>query len=274
MRTVLFVAALVSVFAGCLLYWRWKNDSSGDVASIAGQEATLGAGNAQSNRTRVLVGPGEPTRGAAEPVVTLIEFCDFRTPACKRTARTLFEAVLAYPNDVRVVFKPRPTTGDAESMTAAEAALAAQEQGKFWEMHDALFLDSDRLDRAAIEDKARRLGLDLTRFRAALDGHTCMPAIEASTAYASKVGVDSVPALFLNGLRIEDASQPFVHLKPRIEAEIKRARSHGAEKGVAGVELYRELMRAARPYSPRPADAGVTGSAAAVVQPASAPSPR
>ena len=217
--------------------------------SVEAQETTLGASNALSNRTRVLVAPGDPVRGGEEVLVTLVEFCDFRTPKCKHTARTLFESVLDYPQDVRVVFKVVAAPGDADSMAAAEAALAAHEQGKFWQMHDLLFQEPERSDRASLEDKAQRLGLDMTRFRAALDGHTYMPAIEASTAYASKVGVDSVPALFLNGLRIEDAAQPFVHLKPRIEAEIKRARAFAEEKGMAGADLYRELMREARPYS-------------------------
>ena len=241
---ILTVLVLVALAAALYLHGRRGASES---LPIAEQEAALGGGDIQSDRLRVLVGPGDPVRGAADAVVTLVSFCDFKSRGCKHAARTLLEAVLAYPTELRVMFKPLPAKNDPQSVAAAEAALAASEQGKFWEMHDLLFADPNALDRAGLEQKAQRLGLDMPRFRASVDAHEQLPTIEESIAYAAKLGVQSAPALFLNGVRLEDAEQPFVHLKPRIDSELRRVRSLMQEQGLSSAEVYPAMMRGARP---------------------------
>src|SRR5262245_24613855 len=98
---------------------------------IADQERELGPGNANSDRTRVLVGPGDYVRGPADAPVTIVEFSDFQCPYCKRAADTVHQIWKEYPKEVRFVFKQNPLSFHQNAYIAAEAAAAAGEQGKF-----------------------------------------------------------------------------------------------------------------------------------------------
>lgn len=82
---------------------------------------------------------GSPVRGPADAWVTLVEFSDFECPYCASVQATIDQLRLAYPADVRVVFKHYPLSFHAHARAAAIAAECAGEQGRFWEMHDAIF---------------------------------------------------------------------------------------------------------------------------------------
>ena len=84
--------------------------------------------------------PGNsPQKGPAGAKVTIIEFSDFQCPFCSRVVPTLKKLHETYPNDVRVIFKHNPLSFHEDANLAAQATIAAEEQGKFWEMHDKLF---------------------------------------------------------------------------------------------------------------------------------------
>ncbi len=244
-KTAVIAAALAAL--ALLLYLLVPRTPDLETRPVAEQDAALGSGEPQSNRVRVLVAPGDPTRGPADALVTLVTFCDFASQACKRTARSLLEARLAFPAEVRVVFKPFP---GPDSSLASEAALAAHEQGKFWEMHDLLFLEQAALAPGVLTGHAQRLGLDVATFRARLDSRALRPAVEEALAYGEQIGVGIAPALFVNGLPVQDAALPFVQLKPRIEAEIARSRSRMVEQDLSAAEIHEAVMREARPRLP------------------------
>src|SRR5690606_9962715 len=124
----------------------------------------------QGERARVSYGEDDPYKGAAAPLVTIVEFSDFQCPYCGRLAAALDEVVADYPEDVRLVFKQYPLPMHADAEPGARAALAAHAQGKFWEMHDALFANSREMSRGALIAHARTIGLDMKRFEADLDG--------------------------------------------------------------------------------------------------------
>ena len=104
-----------------------------------------------------------PARGNPGAPVTLVVWSDFQCPFCARASTTMRELEAAYPEQLRVVFKHLPLPFHESAFFAAEAALAAHEQGKFWQMHDCLFARQDRMDPASIAAEARALGLDLPR---------------------------------------------------------------------------------------------------------------
>src|SRR4051794_31153537 len=110
-----------------------------------------------------------PSRGLAAAPVTIVVFSDFECSYCAKGERTLREVEAAYPGKVRLVFKNAPLPMHTHARLAAKAALAAGEQGKFWEYHDALFEQQDSLDRPGLEAAAQKLGLEMARFRASLD---------------------------------------------------------------------------------------------------------
>ena len=124
---------------------------------------------------------------------------------------------------------------------AAEASLEAHAQGKFWEYHDKLFANQRALERADLERYAEEVGLNMGRFRAALDGHTHQAEIEADQAASRSSGArHGTPAFFING-RLLQGAQPGDACKAAIDAALA-APAGGARPGPA----------APRPSAPRP----------------------
>lgn len=127
------------------------------------------------------------------------------------------------------------------AMPAAEAALAANAQGKFWEMHDKMFENQRALAREDLERYAQEIGLDMGRFRRSLDTHEFQRQIEASQALAAQLGARGTPSFFINGRPLRGA-QPFEGFKTVIDEEIQRANRLVAS-GVPRARLYAELTK-------------------------------
>ena len=157
-----------------------------------------------------------PTRGSATAPVTVVVFSDFECPFCAKGELTLKELEEQYRGKVRVVFKNSPLPMHEHARLAAKAALAAGQQGKFWEYHDALFAQQDALDRAALDALAKKLGLDVARFDAALDGPALDAALDADLAEAKRVDVKGTPAFFVNGRNVQGA-QPLAAFKTKVD---------------------------------------------------------
>jgi protein-disulfide isomerase len=88
---------------------------------------------------KVTVSDADPQKGGKEPLVTLVEFSEFQCPYCSKVIPTMNEVLKTYGDDVKVVFKHNPLPFHKDAGPAAEASMAANEQGKFWEYHDVLF---------------------------------------------------------------------------------------------------------------------------------------
>jgi protein-disulfide isomerase len=159
-----------------------------------------------------------PARGSPQAPVTLVEFSDFQCPFCARAAQTVQALQQHYGDRLRVVYKNAPLPFHAHAREAAAAALAAQEQGKFWEYHDLIFSHPGALDRAALESYATALNLDL---RQALDSGRFEAAIDADQEQARQAGVQGTPAFFVNGRRIVGA-QPLQIFTGAIDEELAK----------------------------------------------------
>src|SRR3954468_5971980 len=101
-----------------------------------------------------------PVKGAdaKHAKVTIVEFSDFQCPFCGRVEPTVDQVMQNYGKDVRVAFKQLPLPFHNNAHAAAEAALAAKAQGKFWEMHDIMFKNQQALDRPSLEKYAQQIG--------------------------------------------------------------------------------------------------------------------
>ena len=108
------------------------------------------------------------------------------------------------------------------ALLAAEAALAARDQGKFREMHRALLRDSPRLDRERLVGTAREIGLDVRRFTESLDGMKHAEAIDRDIELAASLEVYSTPTFFLNGRKIV-GNRDFEYLKKAVDEELAAA---------------------------------------------------
>jgi protein-disulfide isomerase len=127
-------------------------------------------------------------------------------------------------------------------MEAAEAAMAANAQGKFWQMHDKLFANQQALDRPSLEKYAQDIGLNMAKFKAAMDGHVYKDQIEKDSKEGSANGANGTPAFFINGQFLSGA-QPFDSFKKVIDAEIVKADAL-IKKGTSMDKLYQAELDA------------------------------
>jgi protein-disulfide isomerase len=126
-----------------------------------------------------------------------------------------------YGENVRIVWKHLPLDFHQKAPLAHLASVAAHEQGKFWEFHDKVFGNQQKLDRAQYVEYARQLGMDVKRFEAALDSARGKPAIDADKNEAAGIGVTGTPAFFVNG-RYLSGAKPFKDFAQVINAELTR----------------------------------------------------
>ena len=126
-----------------------------------------------------------------------------------------------------MVFKHSPIEGHTAAPLAHRAAFAAQQQGKFWEMHDRIFANQRAMEREALLAHASALGLDLARFTADLDSPRAQAVLDRDQAEAAKVGVDGTPTFFVNGTPLVGA-QPLEAFTAAIDkalaATVRRTR--------------------------------------------------
>jgi protein-disulfide isomerase len=193
-----------------------------------------------------------PFRGAVNPKVNIVEFTDFQCPFCSQATETLQKLLKQYPDDVRLYFRNFPMGFHADSSLAAQAAMAAHAQGKFWQMHDKLFEDPAKLKRADLEAYAREIGLDVGRFKRDLDNQTWKGMVEADAKLASQVGVTGTPNSFING-RLLRGALPIEKFKEIVDDELVRAKKILAA-GTPVEGLSAKLMAGAltAPPPPRP----------------------
>jgi protein-disulfide isomerase len=164
-----------------------------------------------------------PSRGSSQAAITIIEFADFQCPYCSRAAATLDKVLAAYEGKVRLVFRHFPLSFHEKAPKAAEAGACADEQGKFWALHDALF-ESQALEPEALKEQAMRLGLDAAKFDSCLDSGRTAALVKRDQAAGQKAGVTGTPAFFING-RMLSGAQPEDEFKKVIDEELAGARN-------------------------------------------------
>ncbi len=199
-------------------------------------------------RWPVVIADGAPAKGAAAPLVTIIEYSDFECPFCGGFATTLDELVAAYPDDVRVVFQHFPLPMHRGAEPAARAAVAAQAQGRFWAMHDRLFRERHVDGVEGLTEVADQLGLDTTRFAADLESDATKQRVADEQARGREVGVRSTPNFFINGRRVEGALPPD-KLQKLVDLE-RQAAQQLVDAGAKRGEVYARYMRAALDQHP------------------------
>jgi protein-disulfide isomerase len=166
------------------------------------------------------------TRGAADALVTIVEYADFQCPFCARVEPTLDRVLEEYKGRVRLVWRDFPLAFHENAAPAALAAREARAQGRFWQTHKQLMASQGVLDRPVTERPGARAELD------------------ADVAAAARLGVRGTPTFFVNGRRLVGA-QPFEKFKTIIDEELRKAEALLA-KGTPRGRLYEALMKDAR----------------------------
>jgi predicted DsbA family dithiol-disulfide isomerase len=150
---------------------------------------------------------GAPVRGKADAPVTLVVFSDFECPWCSKLEPILAELLSQNQDKLRIVFKHLPLPMHPQAEPAALAAIAAQKQGKFWEMHDALFQVTTWAPNT-IDETALRLGLNMEKFRADLASLETQAQLAKDKMDAQAADVTATPSMFINGRPARERTLP------------------------------------------------------------------
>ncbi len=177
---------------------------------------------AADKQALIATGADAPAFGPADAKVTIVEFSDFQCPFCSRAATASEEVKKKYGDKVRFVFRQFPLSFHQDAHLAAQASLAANAQGKFWEFHDKLFQNQRALTRTDLETYAKDLGLNVVTFKKALDDKTFAAEVDAEMKMGEAVGVDGTPTMFLNGKRVSNPTD-FAAISGETDAALKAA---------------------------------------------------
>jgi protein-disulfide isomerase len=196
--------------------------------------------------TAYRIGLGLPGHqlGPNDALVTIVEFSDFQCPYCQRQIGALDQVRKKYGNQVRIVYRHYTLANHRDAQLAAEASVAAAEQGKFWAFHDLVWKNFGKLSRADLEGFAKTAGLDLVKFRAALDERRYYDAVVAETAAAAAFGVSGTPTMFINGQPVV-GSRDADALGRMIDQHLKNANAAIAH-GLPKTDIYALVMAAAQ----------------------------
>lgn len=170
---------------------------------------------------RVTVAAVGPAKGPESAPITIVEFSDFQCPYCARLAPTVEQVLANYGDKVRLVFRQFPLNFHPFAQKAAEASLCANEQGKFWELHDAMFQNQQALAVDALKAKATELGLNAEQFNSCVDTGKYAQQVATDLQDGSQAGVSGTPALFVNG-RFINGAVPYQDIAKIIDDELKR----------------------------------------------------
>lgn len=220
--SILIAAVLIS---GTLIY---AGNSSKSVAGGSNQLAAAGS-NQPSGPVDVSV-DDDPFIGNKNAPVTMIEFSDFQCPFCRKfMTDTLPQIKKEYidTGKVKFVYRDFPLSFHSGAAPAAEGAECAEDQGKFWEMHDAIFNEQEKQGSGTIQfgvadvkKWAAQTGLDTAKFNQCLDSGKYKAEVEKDIADGSAAGVGGTPSIFING-RLVVGAQPFAAFKVVIDQLLK-----------------------------------------------------
>jgi protein-disulfide isomerase len=162
----------------------------------------------------------QPSRGALNAPVTLVEFTDFQCPSCAAMQPVLEQIAAEYGEQrVRLVVRDFPLQQHANAFKAAEAAEAARAQGKYWEYAKLLFTNQQALDVAKLKEYATQIGLDRAKFDAMIDSGQLSPKVQSDLNEGNRLGINATPSIYVNGRLLEERS--YEGLKAMIDAALK-----------------------------------------------------
>ncbi len=160
-----------------------------------------------------------PVKGDSAAAVTVAVFSDFQCPYCARIIPLLDQLLETYPGKVKVVFKNIPLPNHNMARPAAQAALAAHLQGKFWDYHDKVFAANTQLSDEKLIAIARELQLDMKKFEQDRSAPQVLNQIEQDLILGQSVGIRGTPTIFINGVQLQNGSRNAFQM---IDAELQR----------------------------------------------------
>ena len=167
-----------------------------------------------------------PSKGEPEAPIELVVFSDFQCPYCRNIAPVVDQVLENYGEKVRLEFRQFPLTSiHPQAMQAAEVASCAQDQGKFWPLHDSIFENFGNLAIDQLLDQAQAVGLDADKLNRCLDSGQGREVVQADLALGRSVGVSSTPSIFVNGrpVTLSGRISPLKQISDVVDDEVGRS---------------------------------------------------
>jgi protein-disulfide isomerase len=201
-----------------------------------------------------------PQKGPADAVVTIVEWADFECPFCMMMAPLLESLVERFPGQVRLAYKFYPLKSHKNGELAARAAIAANAQGKFWPMHELLFANQGKLERRDLEGIAKKVELDMVKWKADLTADSTSSWLDKDMKQADELGLEGTPLIYINGrlVPLEQLAQPWDDLEAWVKLDIELA----GQKPNPPSARFLELTGASKAAEPAGSAAPAAGSAA------------
>lgn len=152
-----------------------------------------------------IINSSDPRLGNLQAENTIVIFSDFQCPYSAQIIQTLTGLLEKYPNKILIIWKDFPNPLHPQATSAALAARCAQSQGKFWEYHDYLYANQEKLGAELYQQIAAQLGLDASKFNQCLNNQETLPLVEVCYQEGIALNLDATPYLFINGQRLSGA---------------------------------------------------------------------
>ena len=229
-RSHFYIVLVALAFSAGLLvgYGMWGGESTVAQTTLSSQQsaqASVAQTSVQTETSRYvrydIPSEGFPSLGPEDAPIVVVEFSDFQCPFCKRFHDETFQQLLAaYPGKIRFVYRHLPLTSvHSEAFPAAEASMCANEQDAFWQYHDKLFENQDKLGRELYLQIAGDLGLNGAAFEDCLNSQKYKDVVQKDLDFALDLGAGATPTFFINGLAVVGA-QPLAVFKQVIDKEL------------------------------------------------------
>ncbi len=192
-----------------LLLWLSPKDSDND-----GQLKTGEATNRVAEEKLYLNTADDPAVGDKKAKVRIVEFSDFQCPYCRQSFPVVREILNKYQDKIYFVYRDFPvTTTHPESLKAAEAGQCAHDQGKFWPMHDKIFINQENILPQDLKNYAQAIGLDTVKFNDCLDSGKYEAEVNQDFQDGVNLGAVATPTFFINGYRVSGSIPLEVFIK-------------------------------------------------------------
>ncbi len=220
------VGFILSFIAGMMLMWG-LNQSSGRAGSEDIKAEKSGT-TWSDEESPIAVSSQDPVWGNRNAPVTLVVFSEFECPFCSRVESSIEAIKTQYgPDKVRVVWKSNPLAfhkNARPASVAAETVRAIAGNDAFWKFHKSAFANQKALTRENFEKWAQEAGVDMAKFKDALDKNTYAAKVDKDLALGQKLGVRGTPHTFINGVTVNGA-QPVDKFKEVIDAQLAAAQA-------------------------------------------------
>lgn len=163
---------------------------------------------------------GHAWRGAENPKLVIYEYSDFECPFCGRAGPAIDEVLRAYPEDVQLQFRHFPLVNiHPRSMPSALAGVCAEKQGKFWQMHDRMFANQEKLEDADLDAYAKEVGLDMQMFARCLSSTETADRVNADITAGVALGIQGTPSFAVGRSLVVGTPK----LKAIVDAELAKS---------------------------------------------------